>query len=127
MALAKDTEGVFKCAASVAPVTDWMYYDSIYTERFMDIPSNNFEAYKNSRLSTMHEGFRNKQYLLIHGTLDDNVHFQQSMVFAKTLERNDILFKEVTYPDEDHGLGGVRPHLYHTLGNFFETCFDIKS
>lgn len=93
----------------------------------MDVPANNSQAYVDSRLSTMAEGFRNKQYLLIHGTLDDNVHFQQSMALAKTLERNDILFKEVSYPDEDHGLGGVRPHLYHTLGKFFDECFDIKS
>ncbi|XP_063704179.1 venom dipeptidyl peptidase 4 isoform X2 [Culicoides brevitarsis] len=127
MALAKDKQGVFRCAASVAPVTDWLYYDSIYTERFMDIPKNNFEAYVKSRLSTMVEGFRNKQFMLIHGTLDDNVHFQQSMALARSLEKADILFKEVSYPDEDHGLGGVRPHLYHTLGKFFEDCFEIKS
>lgn len=93
----------------------------------MDLPDNNRQSYINSRLSTMAEGFRNKQYLLVHGTLDDNVHFQQSMALAKTLEKNDILFKEVSYPDEDHGLAGVRPHLYHTLGKFFDDCFEIKS
>uniref|UniRef100_A0A336K9H3 Venom dipeptidyl peptidase 4 n=1 Tax=Culicoides sonorensis TaxID=179676 RepID=A0A336K9H3_CULSO len=127
LALAKDTDKTFKCAASVAPVTDWMYYDSIYTERFMDVPQKNLQSYIDSRLSTMAEGFRDKQYLLIHGTLDDNVHFQQSMALAKSLEKADILFKEVSYPDEDHGLVGVRPHLYHTLGKFFNDCFGIKS
>lgn len=65
----------------------------------------------------------NKTYMLVHGTLDDNVHFQQGMLLARALERKDIQFKEITYPDEDHSLAGVRPHLYHSLERFFDGCF----
>lgn len=60
----------------------------------MTLPKDNPEGYFNSTLSTMYEPFRNKKYMLIHGTGDDNVHYQQSMALARTLELNDVLFKE---------------------------------
>ncbi|XP_055708807.1 venom dipeptidyl peptidase 4 isoform X3 [Phlebotomus papatasi] len=130
MALARDGNStqngkVLNCAASVAPVTDWTYYDSIYTERYMGLPTveDNREGYDRSRLSTLYNNFRDKKFFLIHGTLDDNVHYQQSMALSRTLEQNDVPFKQLTYPDEDHGLAGVRPHLYHSLGRFFDECF----
>uniref|UniRef100_A0A1B0CY21 Venom dipeptidyl peptidase 4 n=1 Tax=Lutzomyia longipalpis TaxID=7200 RepID=A0A1B0CY21_LUTLO len=130
MALARDgntTENgkVLNCAASVAPVTDWTYYDSIYTERYMGLPTveDNRDGYDRSRLSTLYANFRSKKFFLIHGTLDDNVHYQQAMALSRSLEQNDVAFKQLTYPDEDHGLAGVRPHLYHSLGRFFDECF----
>ncbi|XP_055593408.1 venom dipeptidyl peptidase 4 isoform X2 [Uranotaenia lowii] len=127
MSLAKDDGGVFKCAASVAPVTDWTFYDSIYTERYMGLPTvaDNKLGYEQSRLTALYEKFRNRKYMLIHGTYDDNVHFQQAMQWSRALETHDIMFKQVSYPDEDHSLAGVRPHLYHTLGRFFSECFDL--
>jgi hypothetical protein len=59
----------------------------------------------------------------IHGTADDNVHYQQSMVFAKALSQKGALFKQQIYPDEGHSLSGVRRHLYRTMTLFFEDCF----
>uniref|UniRef100_A0A182WEQ8 Venom dipeptidyl peptidase 4 n=1 Tax=Anopheles minimus TaxID=112268 RepID=A0A182WEQ8_9DIPT len=127
MALAQDTNHVFQCAVSVAPVTDWLFYDSIYTERYMGLPtaSDNRPGYEASRLTALHERFRNRTYLLVHGTYDDNVHFQQAMQLSRALETHDIMFKQVSYPDEDHSLAGVRPHLYHTLGKFFSECLKL--
>ncbi|XP_059608400.1 venom dipeptidyl peptidase 4 isoform X2 [Phlebotomus argentipes] len=120
-----DGEKVLSCAASVAPVTDWTYYDSIYTERYMGLPSvdDNKLGYDRSRLSTLYNNFVGKKLFLIHGTLDDNVHYQQAMALSRSLEQHDVPFKQLTYPDEDHGLAGVRPHLYHSLGRFFDECF----
>ena len=88
---------IFKCATSVAPVTDWALYDSIYTERYMVLPENNFKAYNGSRVMNFVENIRkyDKKYMLVHGTMDDNVHFQQGMVLARTLERADIEFREI--------------------------------
>ncbi|KAG5896521.1 hypothetical protein JTB14_020494 [Gonioctena quinquepunctata] len=128
MALGTDTEGVFKCGISVAPVTDWALYDSIYTERFMGLPTveDNLKGYEEAQLLKKFEGLRDKEYFLIHGTYDDNVHYQQTMMWAKVLERNDILFRQQSYPDEDHSLGLVRPHLYHSLENFLDECFIEK-
>ncbi|KAK7866724.1 hypothetical protein R5R35_003146 [Gryllus longicercus] len=128
MALAKDKQGVFKCGIAVAPVTDWAYYDTIYTERYMGLPtqSDNLDGYVESELNNKYENFRNKMFFLVHGTLDDNVHYQQSMMLSKVLEHHDILFRQQSYPDEEHGLAGVRPHLYHSLENFLEECFKLK-
>ncbi|KAM7358770.1 dipeptidyl peptidase 4 omega isoform 3-T6 [Cochliomyia hominivorax] len=123
MALANDNDHVFRCAASIAPVTDWTYYDSIYTERYMGLPNINELGYEAGRLSTRAKQLKGKKFLLVHGTLDDNVHYQQAMILAKNLERHDILFKQISYPDEDHALAGVRPHLYHSLDRFFGECF----
>nr|CAI5837059.1 unnamed protein product [Callosobruchus analis] len=128
MALATDTQSIFKCGISVAPVTDWALYDSIYTERFMGLPTleDNLKGYEAAQLLKKYEGLRDKEYYLIHGTYDDNVHYQQSMMWSKVLEINDILFRQQSYPDEDHSLGLVRPHLYHSLENFLDECFMEK-
>lgn len=128
MALATDQEGIFKCGIAVAPVTDWAYYDTIYTERYMGLPTvaDNLKGYIDSQLINKVDNFRNKMFFLVHGTLDDNVHYQQSMMLSKALEQKDILFRQQSYPDEEHGLSGVRPHLYHTLEDFLEECFNLK-
>lgn len=70
--------------------------DSIYTERYMGLPTaeDNLKGYAVASLLNRYEGIRGKEYLLIHGSYDDNVHYQQSMLWAKTLERNDILFRQ---------------------------------
>lgn len=89
-------------------------------------PLDNQVGYDHSRLSTMATSFVNKTYLLIHGTLDDNVHFQQAMALSRSLERNDVMFKQITYPDENHSLSGVRPHLYHSLTRYFSDCLGAE-
>ncbi|XP_012054228.1 PREDICTED: venom dipeptidyl peptidase 4 [Atta cephalotes] len=125
MVMAQDINFVFKCGISVAPVTSWIYYDSIYTERLMGlpIPEDNLDGYNRSDISRRAEGIRGKKYMLIHGTGDDNVHYQQALVLAKSLEHKDILFEQVTYTDEAHSLENVSPHLYHTMDKFWCECF----
>ncbi|KAL0119761.1 hypothetical protein PUN28_007890 [Cardiocondyla obscurior] len=126
MVLAHDSASVFKCGVSVAPVSSWIYYDSIYTERFMGLPTeeDNIIGYDNTDISRRVEGIRGKKYMLIHGTGDDNVHYQQSMALAKSLEHDDILFQQITYTDEAHDLRHVLPHLYHTMDKFWGECFE---
>lgn len=94
----------------------------------MSLPSplDNQAGYDTSRLSTRPLDFVNKKFLLVHGTLDDNVHYQQAMALSRSLERNDVMFKQITYPDENHSLSGVRPHLYHSLTRFFSDCLAIE-
>ncbi|XP_057327710.1 venom dipeptidyl peptidase 4-like isoform X2 [Microplitis mediator] len=125
MSLAMDRDSVFKCGISVAPVTDWTLYDSIYTERFMGLPiaSDNFDGYEQAQLLNKADKIKSNSYYLIHGTLDDNVHYQQSLLLAKVLEQKDILFRQQTYTDEDHGIASTRLHLYHSLENFLGDCF----
>lgn len=89
-------------------------------------PLDNKAGYDTGRLSTMALNFVDKKFLLIHGTLDDNVHYQQAMALSRSLERNDVMFKQITYPDENHSLSGVRPHLYHSLTRYFSECFELS-
>lgn len=93
----------------------------------MGLPTldDNAKAYEEARMMNYVDKIAefNKTFMLVHGTLDDNVHFQQSMLLARKLELADIQFKEIPYPDEDHSLSGVRPHLYHSLERFFSDCF----
>jgi hypothetical protein len=71
-----------------------LFSDTIYTERYMGLLSDNMDNYKNASLLTHAEKFRNKKYMVIHGTYDDNVHYQQSMMLSYELERRVILFRQ---------------------------------
>jgi len=101
------------------------FTDSIYTERLMGLPTpeDNLDGYNRTDISQRSEGIRGKKYMLIHGTGDDNVHYQQALALAKSLEYKDILFEQVTYTDEAHSLENVSPHLYHTMDKFWCECF----
>ncbi|XP_016661848.1 venom dipeptidyl peptidase 4 isoform X1 [Acyrthosiphon pisum] len=115
MALAKDVEDVFKCALSVSPITDWIYYDSMFTERLMDTYNQNVESYRNASFIENSDGLHNKKYMVIHGLADLNVHFQHSVMLSKELQHNAITFHQQFYPDETHKLLNVRNHLYRTI------------
>lgn len=124
MTLAQDTEKVFKCGVSVAPVTNWKFYDTIYTERYMGIDSNATNYVTSDVATEDHvKVIGEHQFFLIHGNSDDNVHYQQSMVLARALELNDILFEQLSYPNEAHGISGATMHLYHSLDRFWDKCF----
>uniref|UniRef100_A0A8C5LIW2 Fibroblast activation protein alpha n=1 Tax=Jaculus jaculus TaxID=51337 RepID=A0A8C5LIW2_JACJA len=125
LALASGT-GLFKCGIAVAPVSSWEYYASIYTERFMGFPTkdDNLEHYKNSTVMARAEYFRNVDYLLIHGTADDNVHFQNSAQIAKALVNAQVDFQAMWYSDQNHGLSGLSTnHLYTHMTHFLKQCF----
>ncbi|WP_307445438.1 MULTISPECIES: S9 family peptidase [Chryseobacterium] len=110
---------VFKMGIAVAPVTNWRYYDSVYTERFLRTPQENPDGYdKNS--PTEYAGLLKGKFLLIHGTADDNVHFQNSMEFSEALIQNRKQFDFMAYPDKNHGIYGgyTRPQLYQKMTNF---------
>jgi dipeptidyl-peptidase-4 len=96
---------IFKAAISVAPVSDWRFYDSIYTERFMWVPSENTDGYDSSSALNYVKGLRAK-YLLIFGTGDDNVHPQNSMVLAQQLELARKPFVTVFFPNKTHSISG---------------------
>ncbi len=110
---------VFKMGIAVAPVTNWRYYDSVYTERFMRTPQENPDGYdKNS--PTEYAKLLKGKFLLIHGTADDNVHFQNSMELSEALIQNKKQFDFMAYPDKNHGIygGQTRPQLYQKMTDF---------
>ncbi|GLG95165.1 Venom dipeptidyl peptidase 4 [Gryllus bimaculatus] len=124
MALAREQD-VFHCGISVAPVTTWRLYDSAYTERYMGLPNltGNYKGYEEADVSQRVERLRDKMFYLVHGTADDNVHFQQSMALARALANKGVLFRQQVYPDESHSLSGVKRHLYRSMANFLDDCF----
>lgn len=110
---------VFTMAIAVAPVTNWRFYDSIYTERYMDTPQNNGNGYDdNSPIN--HVGKLEGKYLLIHGSADDNVHVQNTMRMISALVDADKQFDLFIYPDKNHGIygGNTRYHLYKMMNDF---------
>uniref|UniRef100_A0A8C6PRE3 Fibroblast activation protein, alpha n=1 Tax=Nothobranchius furzeri TaxID=105023 RepID=A0A8C6PRE3_NOTFU len=122
MALGAGT-GLFKCGIAVAPVANWEYYDAIYTERYMGRPTENSDAYKNSTVTSRAKNFKKVSYLLVHGTADDNVHFQQAAQISKALVDEQVDFEAMWYTDKDHSLGGsAYPHLYTLMSNFLQKC-----
>ena len=118
LALTKGAD-VFKTGIAVAPVTNWRYYDSVYTERFMRTPQENPKGYDDNSPTSYAQLLKGK-FLLIHGTADDNVHFQNSMEFSEALIQNKKQFEFMAYPDKNHGIfgGQTRPQLYQKMTKF---------
>ena len=110
---------IFKTAISVAPVSNWRFYDNIYTERYMRTPQENGFNYDDNSPLTHAEKLRGN-YLLIHGTGDDNVHVQNSMRLSEALIQANKTFDFMLYPDKNHGIyGGMTSiHLYSKISNF---------
>ena len=110
---------VFKMAIAVAPVTNWRFYDNIYTERYMGLPADNGDGYDADSPLSHVEGLQGK-YLLIHGTGDDNVHVQNSMRMVEALVQADKDFDWFAYPDKNHGIygGNTTMHLYRMMTKF---------
>ena len=112
---------VFKMAIAVAPVTNWRFYDSIYTERYMQTPQENASGYdENSPIN--HVSKLKGNFLLIHGTADDNVHVQNSMQMIEALVQANKQFDWAVYPDKNHGIfgGKTRIQLYNKMTNFIK-------
>ena len=110
---------VFKTAIAVAPVTNWKWYDSIYTERYMRTDDENPDGYKDNSPVYFADQLKGN-YLLVHGNADDNVHFQNSAEMAKALIKANKQFDTYFYPNRNHGIYGdnARLHLYTKMTDF---------
>jgi dipeptidyl-peptidase-4 len=114
--------GIFKAGIAIAPVTDWRFYDSVYTERFMRTPQQNENGYNISsplKLAADLQG----HLLLIHGTSDDNVHFSNTMYYTQALEKAGKIFDTQIYSNKNHSIPGfdTRMHLYSRIIDFLNT------
>jgi dipeptidyl-peptidase 4 len=110
---------VFKTAIAVAPVTNWKWYDSIYTERYMQTEKENAKGYADNSPVNFADKLTGN-YLLIHGTTDDNVHFQNSIEMANALIAANKQYDTYFYPNRNHGInsGNARLHLFNKMTNF---------
>ncbi|MBC5836873.1 S9 family peptidase [Flavobacterium muglaense] len=111
----------FKMAIAVAPVTNWRFYDSVYTERYMHTPQENASGYDDNSPINYVDGLKGK-FLLIHGSGDDNVHVQNSMQMMEALIQANKQFDSQIYPDKNHGIYGgyTRIQLYNKMTNFIK-------
>ncbi len=103
--------GVFKTAVAIAPVTDWRFYDSIYTERYMQTNKENKNGYDETSPLKMADRIKGN-YLLVHGMADDNVHYQNTAEMLKALYKGNVPFTQMTFPDKNHGIYGGNTRLY---------------
>jgi len=110
---------VFKTAIAVAPVTNWRFYDSIYTERYMQTPQENAAGYDDNSPINHVEKLKGN-YLLVHGIADDNVHYQNTTEMTLSLVNANKQFTQMAYPNKNHGIfgGNTRLHLYTLMTNF---------
>ena len=98
-------DGMFKMAIAVAPVTSWRYYDSIYTEIYNGLPQDNAAGYdNNSPINFADRLSDDTRLLIIHGTADDNVHFQNAMEMCRALNRAGKQYDMMVYPDQNHSM-----------------------
>ncbi len=111
----------FSTGIAVAPVTNWRFYDTIYTERYMQTPQENPDGYdENSPIN--HVGKLEDPFLLVHGSADDNVHLQNTMMMAKEMVKQNVDFELAIYPNKAHGIAGgkARWHLFRKMTEFVE-------
>ena len=110
---------IFKAAIAVAPVTNWKFYDTIYTERYNGLPDDNDAGYEDNSPINYASGLKGK-FLLVHGSADDNVHVQNTMRLAEALVQADKDFDLFIYPDKNHGIygGNTRMHLFRMMTDF---------
>jgi dipeptidyl-peptidase 4 len=113
---------VFKTGVSVAPVSDWHNYDSVYTERYLGLPKDNVRGYEESSMPKAAEKLHGS-LLLVHGSSDDNVHFQNSIQMIEGLIKAGKQFRFMAYPNKTHSISGPtdRDHLFHMIQDFFDT------
>ncbi|SKC75589.1 S9 family peptidase [Ohtaekwangia koreensis] len=111
--------GIFKMGIAVAPVTNWRFYDTVYTERYLQTPQLNASGYDDNSPSTYADKLQGN-FLLIHGTGDDNVHFQNSVVLQDALVNAGKQFHSFYYPDKHHGIQGgkTKLHLYTMMMDY---------
>jgi len=121
--LSGDGPETFTMGVAVAPVTDWGQYDTIYTERYMSTPRRNPAGYRKSAPVTYADRLSPEQELLIvHGDLDDNVHFQNAVQMIDALQESGKQFDMMMYPGRDHGISGenTRLHLYTLITDYID-------
>ncbi len=118
LAITKGAE-TFSMAIAIAPVTDWKFYDNIYTERYMLTPNENKKGYEQNSPINHAEKLKGK-YLIIHGSADDNVHIQNTYEMISALVKANKQFDVFIYPDKNHGIygGKTRFHLYKKMSDY---------
>uniref|UniRef100_A0A7E4W556 Dipeptidyl aminopeptidase-like protein 6 n=1 Tax=Panagrellus redivivus TaxID=6233 RepID=A0A7E4W556_PANRE len=127
--VAKDGGQTVKCAIAVAPVVDFRFYDTAYTERYMLQLTENTKGYSANTVlrEPSIEQFKHVKFMLAHGHSDDNVHYQNSALLSMALQEHNIHFRQLVYTNQDHFIASTRVHLYSEIDDFlFSDCYGFK-
>ncbi len=111
---------IFSTAIAVAPVTNWRFYDNIYTERYMGLPQDNSDGYDDNSPTTMTHLLKGN-FLIVHGLADDNVHFQNTAILIDQMIKANKKFDSEIYPNQAHGMGSGRYHLFERIIDYTTT------
>ena len=114
-------DAVFKAGVAIAAPTDWRFYDTVYTERFMRTPKENKEGYDLGS-AVVHANDLNGKLLIIHGTADDNVHFRNMLRYVHELNQAGKHVEMALYPDSNNGIyfgSNTRMHVFERLSRYF--------
>lgn len=125
--LEQDAGKTFQYGMAVAPVTDWRYYDSIYTERYMHTPQHNPSGYDNATISNVTALSQNVKFLIMHGASDDNVHFQNTLSLLDKLDLGEVRNYDVhVFPDSDHSIyfHNANSIVYRKLSDWLVNAFN---
>ena len=113
----------FTHGVALLSVTDWRYYDTFYTERYMDQPKDNPDGYQAGSVLTYTDQYQG-HLLIVHGAMDDNVHYQNSVQLILELQKLNKPFELMIYPNQRHGVGGLwRSHVLQTEEEFWQRHF----
>uniref|UniRef100_A0A2A4JET8 Venom dipeptidyl peptidase 4 n=1 Tax=Heliothis virescens TaxID=7102 RepID=A0A2A4JET8_HELVI len=128
LTLLHDDDHLFQCGVSGAPVTSWIYYNTMYTERYMGLPTeeDNLSGYQAGDVNLLAEKLRGHDFYIMHGNADDNVHYQNAAKLMRALQELDIPFEQMSYPDEAHSLTGVNPHRYNAMDRYWTRCLRLE-
>ncbi|ENN82878.1 hypothetical protein YQE_00752, partial [Dendroctonus ponderosae] len=118
---------VFKCGIAVNPITDWLYYNSAFTEKVLGLPTENYKGYVQADATQRAKNIPRKSFFLLHGMADLTAPYQHSVLLSRALAEHGVLFRYQSYPDEGHELSGVLEHVYSSMQNFFEECLKLDT
>lgn len=127
-AKANDQAPVFRCGAALSPITDFRLYASAFSERYLGLHGLDNRAYEMTKVSHRMSALDDQQFLIIHSTADEKVHFQHTAELISQLIKEKANYSLQIYPDESHYFhsNALKQHLYHSLTNFFVECFRIQ-
>lgn len=118
-------QNVFKCGIAVSPISDWLYYNTAFTERILGLPAENYKGYVEADATQCARHIPNYSFFLMHGLADVTTPYVHGTQLARALTESGVLFKHQTYADEDHELSNVQEHVYRSMEHYLQDCLSL--
>ncbi|KAG5871089.1 hypothetical protein JTB14_007618 [Gonioctena quinquepunctata] len=122
--LLQDFHQVINCSVSISPITNWRYFNSYFSEKYLGFPTKHLQEYENADLTSKVANLNDRHFLVIHGSADTKVIPQHTSLLAKALIEQNVLFQQLEYPDEEHDFSPkALLHMYKEIEQFFNDSF----